>query len=448
VRLVEILKQQQYQPLSLGRSACWRPGGNPGNRTIHASHAFELAATQSRRVRRLIESDEFQAMFPAVRLRADEASVGHWATVADGRFICTGTDGGLTGRRAHESVCDDVMAASDRFSKAARDHVWAFFTESLSTRLDGDRAPMVVVSQRLDRDDLAGRLLADAADAWTVLELAAEFDPERRCSIPGVWTDPRTEPGELLAPAVLPAEKLATLKKQIGAATYATQYGQRPTDDEAALIKRAWWGWHHAPHVTPTAPRPTGCDTSRPAIPTPSCSQIVVVADLTFGSMKGDYNVIHAWGAAGAARVLLARWRRRAGLLEAVAALKRFRVDYPGARLCIEKAANGAGAIEELAAQGVTGVIAVRPVGSKAERIGMVSATIEAGNALLPLGMPGIDNLVEEAAGASRHDDEADCIAMALHELARMNRQAPEPCGGWSGDAYGNVYGPDGRRWR
>lgn len=45
-------------------------------------------------------------------------------------------------------------------------------------------------------------------------------------------------------------------------------------------------------------------------------------------------------------------------------------------------------AIEELTAAGIPRVVAVTPLGSLAERIGIVSATIEAGNALLPLGVP------------------------------------------------------------
>ena len=44
---------------------------DPRHRSIHASHAFDLAATESRRVRRLVESDEYRALFPSVQLRAD-----------------------------------------------------------------------------------------------------------------------------------------------------------------------------------------------------------------------------------------------------------------------------------------------------------------------------------------------------------------------------------------
>ena len=59
---------------------------DPAPRSIHASHALALAATESRRVRRLlIDGDEYRSMFPHVALRPDESAVEHWATSADGR---------------------------------------------------------------------------------------------------------------------------------------------------------------------------------------------------------------------------------------------------------------------------------------------------------------------------------------------------------------------------
>jgi predicted phage terminase large subunit-like protein len=381
--------------------AAWRLARDPSWRSIHASHAYDLAATESRRVRRLVESDEFRSMF-AVELRTDENAVGHWSTTKDGRYFAVGRDTALTGRRAHEAICDDPLNAADRFSKAERDGVYTWFTEGLSTRLDGDRAPMIVVQQRLDRDDLLGRLAESGT--WTLVELPAEF-----------------EDGELLAPNVLPREKLDALKAQIGASTYATQYLQRPADDDSAIVKRAWWRFHHAPHVAVNAPRPLGCDTTVAALPTPSKFDAIVIAcDLTFGTThaKGDYAVCEVWGSVGTARYLIDLWRARATQLEQRNAIKMLAAKYPSARILVEKAAGGAGAIEELHADGLHNVVPVLTGGrSKLERISVVSPTIENGLAILPLGAPWLSDFVEELAGATRHDDLMDAAAYALHEL-------------------------------
>jgi predicted phage terminase large subunit-like protein len=417
--------------------SAWRLARDARHRSIHASHAHSLAAQESRRVRRLVEGDAFRALFPEVKLRDDESAVDAWATTSDGRYRAVGVGSGLTGHRALEAVLDDPLAAGDRWSKAARDALWSWFQESLSTRLDGDRAPIVVVSQRLDRDDLIGRLLAEQAEAWHVLELPAEFDPEHRCVLLDdegreVWRDPRTEPGELLAPTVLGRAKLDALRVQIGASAYACQYGQRPASDDDALIKRTWWRFHYGAHVSPNAPRPAGCDLEVPAVPTPSHPRVVIAADLTFGSMKGDYCAIQAWGSDGPGRFLLAAVRKRMGLLESVEAIKRMLEQWPSAAVLVEKAANGAGAIEELHAAGLATVRGVKPLGSKAERIGVVSAVIEAGNCYLPLGAPWLADFVEELAGGTKHDDQMDACAYALHEL--NTRAQPEiniaPIGG------------------
>lgn len=380
--------------------AAWRLARDPSWRSIHGAHAFDLAATESRRVRRLVESHEFQALFP-VALRADESTVAHWATTADGRYFAVGTDGALTGRRAHEAICDDPLNATDRFSKAARDGLWAWFTESLSTRLDGDRAPIVVVQQRLDRDDLIGRLIA--AGGWTLVELPAEADD-----------------GTLLAPNVLPREKLDTLRAQIGAATYACQYLQRPTSDDTAAIKRTWWRFHRPPHVDEQTPRPAGCDTTIAAVATPAkFDRLVIAVDMTFGSLTGDFAVAQVWGAVASARYLLAQWRKRASQLEQRDAIKILAREYPHAKVVIEKAAGGAGTIEQLNADGIANIVAVLTGGrGKAERLGIVSPTIEGGNAYLPLGVPWLGDYVEELAGATRHDDAQDATAYALAQLA------------------------------
>jgi predicted phage terminase large subunit-like protein len=383
--------------------AAWRLARDPSHRSIHAAHAFELAATESRRVRRLVEGDEYRAMFPAVALREDESTVAHWATTSDGRYIAVGSDGALTGRRAHEAVLDDPLNAIDRFSKSARDTLWAWFCESLSTRLDGDRAPIIVVQQRLDRDDLIGRLLEQPG--WTLVELPAE-----------------REDGTLLAPTILSRDKLDALRAQIGAAAYACQYLQRPASDDDAIVKRGWWRFHYAKPTPASAPRPAGCDSGSHAVETPiKYDQLVIACDLTFGSLRGDYAVAQVWGAVGGARYLLEQWRKKSSQLEQQAAIKALAQKYPRAKVLVEKAAGGAGAIEQLTAAGVPNIVAVSPGGKgKAERLGLVSPAIEGGHVYLPLGAPWLADYVEELSGNSKHDDSADATAYALAGLSTM----------------------------
>ena len=380
--------------------AGWRRARDPGWRSIHAGHAFELAATESRRVRRLVTTDEFKSLFPAVVIRDDENTAGLWATTRNGVYTAVGVEGAVTGRRANEVCADDPLNAASRSSKAARDALWAWFTESLSTRVDGN-GPTLIIQQRLDRDDLIGRLIE--AGGWHLVELPAE-----------------DEHGEPLAPNVLPREKLAALKATIGAATYACQYLQRPSDDSNAAIKRTWWRFHRPAHVAENAPRPSGCDTDVPAVSTPtSFDKIVIACDLTFGGVKSsnDLACCQVWGLSQGARYLLAVWWRKATQLTQRDAIKELKRAYPRARVVIEKAAGGAGILEQLAADGIA-AIGVPPLGSKAQRLDLVSPAIEAGLCYLPLGAAWLGDFVEELAGASKHDDAQDAAALALTELS------------------------------
>ncbi len=119
--------------------------------------------------------------------------------------------------------------------------------------------------QRLDVDDLIGRLIA--AGGWTLLELPAEV-PD----------------GTLLAPNVLRREKLDDLKHSLGSAVYSTQYGQNPKDDSGAIVQRVWWRFHRTRDIAPNHPRPDGCDVKVPAVPTPEeFNRIVIAVDMTFG---------------------------------------------------------------------------------------------------------------------------------------------------------------------
>lgn len=406
-------------PSGVGKStllclfAGWRLARDPSHRSIHMTHSYDLAGTESRRVRRLIESDEHRVMFPALLLRGDESTVAAWRTTRDGAYFAVGRDSALLGRRAHEAVLDDPADVGDRFSIASKAALWTWFEESLMTRLDGDRAPVIVVHQRTALDDLIGKLAAQrgghGVPIWTLLSLPAEADD-----------------GTLLAPTILTREKLDEIKVR-NPRVYKTMFLQSPDGDDSAAIARTSWGWHAPDGANPRAARPDGCAAHEgfPTVETPATfARIVISVDPTFGGTKSanDFCAVHAWGLSDGKYYLLDRWHRKAKQLEQRAALKALvaRVEHNYGRVhrvLIEKTAGGAGLIEELEAEGMRNIEPVVPIGSKAERLEHVTPTVDRGFAFLPLGMHGIGDLVEECAGAAAHDDDPDAVQIALHWL-------------------------------
>lgn len=125
--------------------SAWRVARRADWRAMHAMHASTDANRESIRVRRLVTHEDYQRLFP-LQLAADEQSVQAWATTAGGRYFALGTDTAITSKRVLKLVVDDPMNAADRRSKTERDRVAVWLEESAMSRLDGDRAPVIIVA--------------------------------------------------------------------------------------------------------------------------------------------------------------------------------------------------------------------------------------------------------------------------------------------------------------
>lgn len=402
-----------YSAWRLARRADWR--------SLHAMSASADANRESLRVRRLVTHSDFLRLFPAVALAADENTVQAWATTAGGRYTAVGTDTAITSKRVLEIVLDDPMNALDRYSKTERSRVAMWLFEGAMSRLDGDRAPIIIVAQRLDKDDIHARCLA-SGEPWAMLEPAAERDSRglelRDHAGELVWSDDRA-PDEIIAPQMLSREKLAGLPKRVR----TVQYQQRPDEDAGGgTIARDAWGFHAPAGANPNAPRPKGCSES-PLVETPGhYERIVISLDPTFGGTKSsnDFASLQVWGRVGPRRYLIERWKERSKQGVQRAKLKEFRARYPYARMLIEKSAGGLGMIEELEGEGVKdieGIAVGTQTGGKAARLDNVSPGIEQGFVYLPLGMPDLQDFVDELAGMNVHDDDMDACSQALHWL-------------------------------
>lgn len=404
--------------------SAWRLARRPDWRALHAMTAQMDANRESLRVRRLVQHEDFQVLFPRVVLADDEATVSAWATTTGGRYFALGRDGAITSKRVLELVVDDLMTAKERHSKAVRDEVWTWLDESAKSRLDGDRAPIIIIAQRLDKDDIHARCLA-SGEKWAMLEPAAERDGRglelRDHAGELVWRDSRM-PDELIAPQMLSLEKLSGLSKSVR----TTQYQQRPDEDTGGgTISRSAWRFHAPAGANPLAARPKGCASPQesPTVVTPSVfKHIVISLDPTFGGTKteNDFASLQVWGSNGPGRYMLGRWKKRAKQRVQREQLKVFRERFPDSTILIEKAAGGEGMFEELEGEGVKNMELVTVgshTGGKAARLDNVSPKMEQGFAYLPIGEPELQDFVDELAGMTSHDDDMDSCSQAIHWL-------------------------------
>lgn len=409
-------------------------------RIMVGSYSWQFATRDSRKCRDLVQSPRYRELVDPDcdwSIREDADRQDDWNTTATGRRLISSPGGKSTGERCTWQIMDDALSAASALSSPVKVEAIRWVNEVLPSRMEDQRVdPRVIIGQRLAVDDPISAVLKAG---WRYLSLPAVLgDDEPPCVLLDddgreVWRDPR-QPGEPLI-ELLDAASLARLQRDLGSSAYASQYLQRPSDDSAAMFRRTWWRFYRpAPNVPADTQRPAGCDDAMPAVEMPPhFDRIVITADLTFGSVDGDYAVVAAWGSVGPDRYLLAQWRQRAGFEASLVALVDMARRYPTAKVCIEKAAHGVAVLEQIR-KVVPGVVAIGPKGKKEQRHAAAAPTCESGNCFLPLGVSWLGDFVEEHAGATKHDDQLDTTSYAIAEL-NGGRKVALSVGGFAIDA-------------
>jgi hypothetical protein len=115
----------------------WYLGKHPDHKMILASHTSDLAVDMARKVRNLMQSDVYRAIFPGVNIAADAKAAGKWNTTKGGEVFAVGVGGALAGRGAHLAIVDDPLSEQDlkAGNTASLDTVYEWFRAGLRTRL-------------------------------------------------------------------------------------------------------------------------------------------------------------------------------------------------------------------------------------------------------------------------------------------------------------------------
>lgn len=192
------------------------------------------------KMRRLVESEWYQALWSNVRMAHDQNAKGKFENTASG-----GREGrpfaSMTGGRGDRVIIDDPHSTETAESPVERNNTIRIFRESISDRLnDLDKSAIVVIMQRLHADDVSGTILKLGLP-YEHLCLPMEYEgPSNKITAIG-FKDPRTYEGELLLPERFSRDAVEKLKVAKGSYAYAGQYQQRPTPREGGLFKRTWF---------------------------------------------------------------------------------------------------------------------------------------------------------------------------------------------------------------
>lgn len=163
---------------------------NPASKYIHLSYSASLALDNSERTKDIVASDWYQELFPYVQIKPDSKAKQKWYTTAGGGVYATSSAGQVTGfgaglveedfpneDNAHKwggaIIIDDPLKPEDAFSPVIRNKVNDRFENTIRSRVNSRNTPIIVIMQRLHRDDLAGYLQSLEPDEWEVLSLPA-----------------------------------------------------------------------------------------------------------------------------------------------------------------------------------------------------------------------------------------------------------------------------------
>ena len=310
-------------------------GKFPHKKIIMGTHTAGLSEDFGRRVRNLIDSEEYSEVFPQTIVAADQKAAGKWSTSAGGQYYAAGVGGALAGRGADLFVIDDPHSEQDvkTNSRLAFDTAWSWFQTGPLQRLMPGGA-IIVIMTRWSLLDLTGRLIdyqTKNPDAlpWEIVELPAILHED-------------TEQEKSLWPEQWPLAALKQAKAAMDPQYWNAQYMQNPTSNNAAIVSRKSWRIWEAEEP-------------------PRCDYIIQSWDTAFeAKTRSDYSACTTWGVwyneeEGNAPqlILLDAFKDRMEFPELKAmALKHYREWEPDA-FVIEKKAAGAPLIQELRNMGI-----------------------------------------------------------------------------------------------
>jgi predicted phage terminase large subunit-like protein len=376
----------------------WAMGLKPDMKIMQTTHTADLSINFGRKVRNLMDSDEYSKIFGEVSLASDSKSAGKWQTNKGGEYFAAGVGGAIAGRGADLLIIDDPHSEQDAMSINLLDSCYEWYTSGPRQRLQPGGA-IVIVMTRWNTADLTGRLLnrqtESHSDQWEVVELPAIFE----------------DSGNVLWPEFWKKEELESVKASIPVSKWNAQYQQNPTSEEGAIIKRDWWQlWEH----------------DEP----PNCHYVIQSYDTAFSKKEtADYSAITTWGVfqptegGGDAIVLLDAQKGRWDFPELKAIAQEQYSEYQPDMVLIEAQASGTPLTHELRAMGIP-VVNYRPSrgNDKMSRVHAVSPVFEAGMVWAP-DRVFADEVIEECAAFpfAPHDDYVDTTTQAILRFRQGN---------------------------
>lgn len=205
---------------------------NPQSKFIHLSYSDDLALDNSSQTKEYIQHEAFQRLFP-MNLKKDAQGKKKWFNEDGGGVYATASGGAITGFGAGVAdseifsgaiIIDDPLKPDDAFSEVKRKAVNDRYNNTIRSRINDSKTPIIVIMQRLHENDLSGFLLnGGSGEEWAHLKLPA-LDEDNN----PLWEEKQD------------FEELEMIR-QADRYTFAGQYMQEPSPNEGGEWRKDWF---------------------------------------------------------------------------------------------------------------------------------------------------------------------------------------------------------------
>jgi len=218
----------------------------PWMRFIASSYSGALALEHAEASRDLVRSEEFQRLFPMLRIKQDKDTKsnfrlqyldprdGQWKN--GGNRYSTSVGGTLTGYHGHILLVDDPLDPNRAVSETELAKTNRWIDQTLSTRkVDKAVTPTILIMQRLHEDDPTGHLLSKKGKRIFHVCLPGECRNYREQVKPVELLENYRD--DLLDQNRMPWSVLRDMETDLGQYGYAGQIGQHPVPAGGGMFK-------------------------------------------------------------------------------------------------------------------------------------------------------------------------------------------------------------------
>ncbi|MFN3306168.1 MAG: phage terminase large subunit [Candidatus Kapaibacteriota bacterium] len=256
--LVEVTKRNIHRlvvnlPPRYGKSTLisllypfWYIGNYPQHNLMLVTYQNKLAQLWGKRIRQLIFA-KGKELFEIELDKEDRSSSTMTIFNHNGRILCVGAGGLLTGLGADAIIVDDpIKNQKEALSLHQRESLWEWFKATLFTRLEPNGV-LLIVCTRWHEDDLVGRLLSTQdfveLSKKELEEATLVLSPAKWCllKIPAIANenDPLGRaPGEVLWKERFDYNSLQEQRKFLGDFWFSALYQQEPIFKTGKIFKR------------------------------------------------------------------------------------------------------------------------------------------------------------------------------------------------------------------